>query len=157
MRAAHVPEAVKDRLGDDFNLDETVIVIMIKEKQTGFLEKELASCTVKKYDNLLLNAFAEAIEGDLFVTLRLTCPRDVQDWEFDAIFDHYETEIYDALAVDCTEAADCFNPTWALRFPYDEGSLETTVNRLLELHHQELEQVFDIIKDQEQEYSFDEA
>ena len=74
-------------------MEETVIVIMLKEKQTGFLEKELGCYDLGEQQNIILNIYAEETAPDITtVFLKLTCQRDVQDWEYDAILDYYDMD-----------------------------------------------------------------
>ena len=39
-------------------MDETVIVIMLKDKKSGFLEKELSSYHLGEQQNIILNIYA---------------------------------------------------------------------------------------------------
>lgn len=133
-------------------LEDSVIVVMLKEKSTGFLGKELACCAVNKHDDLLLNIFAQEEPEGTRIVLRLTCERDVKDWEFDAIFDYYDESVFDSLAISFSEIADCMNPSWELVFDYDESTLEEKINLLLETHAKELADVYDSIKDKKSDY-----
>ena len=46
-------------------MEETVIVIMLKEKQTGFLEKELGCYHLGEQQNIILNIYAEETAPDV--------------------------------------------------------------------------------------------
>lgn len=141
-------------------MDETVIVIMEKNSKTGFLEKEIGSYTVKENDNLLVNAFCRQSDKTYLVHMKLTCPYDVADWEFDAIYDYYDTddvkEKTNALAME--EVTPCYNPTWEIIFNLLDGQeeMEEKINSIVEIHKKELDSVFEAIKDKENEYTSDE-
>ena len=51
-------KAMKDGRLNMENIDETFIVIMLKDKETGFLEKELGSYAVDDKDGLIYNTYA---------------------------------------------------------------------------------------------------
>ncbi|MBR5590784.1 MAG: hypothetical protein IKW40_04580, partial [Anaerotignum sp.] len=67
-------------------MEDAVIVIMLKDAETGFLEKELGAYTLPEYSGLIFNIYAEN-EGKE-VVLRLSCDKELQDWEFDAVYDY---------------------------------------------------------------------
>ena len=74
-------------------MDETVIVIMLKDETTGFLEKELDSYTLAENSELIFSIYAEG-RDEKTVTLRLTCGRTLEDWEYEAVYDYYDTTYY---------------------------------------------------------------
>ena len=99
-------------------MEDTVIVIMLKDAETGFLEKELGAYTLPENSGLIFNIYAEN-EGKE-VVLRLTCDKELQDWEYDAVYDYYDTETVGAL-VDVIEEEDGhYDPVWMVRFPFAE-------------------------------------
>ncbi|MGL4790233.1 MAG: DUF6762 family protein, partial [Anaerotignaceae bacterium] len=102
-------------------MDETSIVIMVKDIETGFLEKELGSFKITEYENLIYNTFAVEENGKMQVFMKITTDRDVEDWEFDAIYDYYDSETILPLVTSISEEVDCFNPTWLISFDYDEN------------------------------------
>ncbi|MBR6542687.1 MAG: hypothetical protein IKT73_05725, partial [Anaerotignum sp.] len=71
-------------------MEDAVIVIMLKDAETGFLEKELGAYTLPENSGLIFNIYAEN-EGKE-VVLRLSCDKELQDWEYDAVYDYYDTE-----------------------------------------------------------------
>ena len=75
-------------------MDETLIVIMLKDKQTGFLDKELGGYNVGDDDIFIYNAYAEEENGEYIVRMKLTCNKDVEDWEFNAIYDYYDSSVF---------------------------------------------------------------
>lgn len=134
---------------------DTFLVIMLKDKVTGFLEKELASLCIDDEKGYIVNLFAmENDDERLELHLRFSTPRDVEDWEYDAVLDYYDTELYNGLVLSVSEVEDCFNPTWEIVIEYldETEELESKVIELFDIHKNELEEVFKVIADKEGEY-----
>ena len=136
-------------------MDETVIVIMLKDKETGFLDKELGSYKIESNENMIYNTFAsEKEDGTYEVTMKLTCDRDVEDWEFEAIYDYYDSETLMPAVTSIIEEEDCFNPTWSVTFDFIDNAeeMENKISEVLALHVQELNSVYEAIADKKDEY-----
>lgn len=74
-------------------MEETTIVIMLKDEETGFLDQELGSYSVPERAELIWSIYVKSNE----VVLRLSCDRELEDWEYEAVFDYYDTEPVGAL------------------------------------------------------------
>jgi len=136
-------------------MEETVIVIMLKDKETGFLDRELGSYKIESNENMIYNTFAsEKEDGTYEVTMKLTCDRDVEDWEFEAIYDYYDSETLMPAVTSIIEEEDCFNPTWSVTFDFIENveEMESKISYVLNLHVQELNSVYEAIADKRDEY-----
>ncbi len=135
-------------------MDETLIVIMLKDSETGFLDKEIASFKVEENENLIYNTYASEEVGRCCIHLKLTCDRDVEDWEFDAVYDYYDPEPILTEAESINEEEDCYNPTWDIKFEFIENAdeLEEKIKRILSIHKKELESVYEAIIDKRDEY-----
>lgn len=135
-------------------MDETIIVIMIKDEHTGFLEKELGSYKIEKHDELIYNTYAEEKDGGYIVYMKLTCDRDVEDWEFSAIYDYYDTQTVLSEVDSIDEEEDCYNPTWTVSFHFinDVEKMEEKIQKILNLHYMELKSVYEAISDKRDEY-----
>ncbi|MCD8215052.1 MAG: hypothetical protein LUC97_05370 [Clostridiales bacterium] len=134
---------------------DTVIVIMERDKKTGFLEREVGSLKLSENEKYIVNVYSE--EGSLF--LRLTTPKDVKDWEYDAVFDYFDTEIFGGKIKEISEVDDTYNPTWELKLDFDENKLSEVsgrVEEILEIFNTEINDVFNVIADKEGEYSNEE-
>lgn len=139
------------------SMDETFIVIMLKDNETGFLEKELGSYAVDDKFGLIYNTYAVEEDGKLFVYMKLSCGRDVEDWEYDAIFDYYDSQTVMDAAISVEEEDGEYNPMWIVKFDFDEDidKMEEHIERLLSLHKKELDSVYETIADKRDEYSED--
>ncbi len=132
---------------------ETIYVIMLKDAVTGFLEKELCSITLSKHDEYIVNMYAAEENGGMTLNLRLSTGREVSDWEYDAIYDYYDPSAVEQAGAAVSEQDDDYDPVWLVTLPYDEDNVQAMVENILELHHNELADVFDTIKDKENEYT----
>ncbi len=135
-------------------MEETVIVIMLKNKNTGFLEKELAVLDITENADYIVNIFALEEEEGMKLHIKLSTAKDVEDWEYSAIYDYYDMSCFGDKA-EISEADDDYNPVWEAVIDYsdDIAELEKRVSEILEIHKNEIEDVFDTIKDKESEYS----
>ncbi len=135
---------------------ETVVVIMLKDRNTGFLDRELCSLSLTENEEYIINVFVtEEDDGKLLLHLRLSTQRDVADWEYSAIFDYYDPERFNGRVIKVLEIEDYFNPVWELVLDYTDDPAETEkkVTELLSLHHTELDDVYSVIADKEGEYT----
>lgn len=134
---------------------DTVIVIMQKNKKTGLFEKELQTLNISQYEDFILNIYAENEEDDIFLKIKLTTNRDVLDWEYNAIYDYYDTEIFQKEGYYIKECDEEYNPTWEISTKYieDEEQILNTINKIVKMHKDEISEVFEIIKDKEGEYA----
>ncbi len=136
-------------------MEEFAIVMMLMNNETGVLEKELGTYKIGEHNKYVLGLYATSDgENDYLCHLKITTEKDVSDWEFDAVYDYYDGEVFDTIAVSFEEMEGYINPVWEVTFRYDEniGSLENTLNELLEVHAHELNSVYDAIKDKQSEY-----
>ncbi|MFV0441407.1 MAG: DUF6762 family protein [Lachnospirales bacterium] len=136
-------------------MEETVIVIMLKEKETGFFCKEICSIAVGDFEVYIQNINAQYFDNDIMLNMLVTTNRDVEDWEFDAILDSYESSAVtqNENVISMGEVEDSYNPTWSIIIKYNENmneeQIEKMINEIIELHVKELEETYIAIKDLE--------
>ncbi len=137
-------------------MEETYLVLMLKDKETGFLEKELSAYKIGENEDLIVNIFAAEEDDKLVVYLKVTTDKDCEDWEFDAIYDYYDNEIYKDLIISFEEETEVYNPTFLLKFDYndDDNEMEDFIKKLLKLHKNELVDVYNVISEKEEEYKW---
>lgn len=135
-------------------MEETIIVIMLKNKNTGFLEKELASLDLTENVEYIVNIFAVDEEENRKLHIKLSTERNVEDWEYSAIYDYYDPECFAGKAK-VIDADDDYNPVWEIVIEYNEDMavMEKAVAEILAIHKKEIEDVFETIKDKESEYT----
>ena len=136
---------------------ETVFVIMLKNKETGFLEKELGSLNINKNDEDIVNLFVLKEDDGKKLHLRISTDRDVEDWEYGAIFDNYNYDSYGDNVIEIDEIDNDYNPVWEIVIDYDDNLsvVEERVAEILDIHSNELKRVYEEIKDKESEYKND--
>ncbi len=135
-------------------MEETVIVIMLKNKTTGFLEKELMSLDITENADYIVNIFVTEEADKMELHIKLSTAKDVEDWEYSAIYDYYDTGVFEGIAY-TKEADDDYNPVWEAVTDYngDTDATEKKVAEILAIHHKEIEDVYEAIKGKESEYS----
>ncbi len=137
-------------------MEETFIVVMLKEKDSGFFVKELGTYAVSEHVNYLVNINAEEVENNIVVNMKVMYDKEIQDWEYSAICDYYDTNTVkiDENIIDCVEVEDCFEPTWVVTFNLseDDSEVEELIHKILEKHHEEILDVLETIKDKKDEY-----
>ena len=126
---------------------ETVFVIMLKNKETGFLEKELGSLNINKNDEYIVNLFVLKEDDGEKLHLRISTDRDVEDWEYGAIFDNYNYDSYGDNVIEIDEIDNDYDDNLSV--------VEERVAEILEIHSNELKRVYEEIKDKESEYKND--
>lgn len=134
-------------------MEDTIIVIMLKNKNTGFLEKELASLDITENADYIVNIFAADEEEGRKLHIKLSTKKDVADWEYSAIYDYYDTDCFNGLG-QVIDADDDYNPVWEVVIDYNDdiAVLEEKTAEILAAHKKEIEDVFETIKDKESEY-----
>ncbi|WP_317855957.1 DUF6762 family protein [Chakrabartyella piscis] len=135
-------------------MEEQVIVLMKKDKETGFLLQELGAYTVFEAEGLVFRAYVEEIEGKNMVVLQLTSYKEIADWEYDAIFDYYDTEVFAAFDKNVEEVEGEYQPIWMLKTPFSESQveMEEVLTEIIEIHKEELESVYEAIADKKDDY-----
>ncbi len=137
-------------------MEETFIVVMLKEKESGFYVKEIGTYAVNEFSNYLVNINAEEKEDDIVVNMKVMYDQDVEDWEYNAIYDYYDTSAlkFNEKIIDCVEVEDCFEPTWEVSFNFsdDDEEVEELIHKILEKHHEEITDVLETIKNKKEEY-----
>ncbi len=135
-------------------MDEQVIVLMKKDVETGFLLQELGAYTVFEAEGLVFRAFVEELNGKDMVVLQLTCNREIADWEYDAIFDYYDAEVFAKFDETVAEIDGEYQPIWAVKTPFTESQveMEEVLTEIIEIHKEELESVYEAIADKKDDY-----
>lgn len=137
-------------------MEETLIVVMLREKNSGFYFKEIGAYNINEHEELLVNINADEIDNEIIVNMRVTIDKEVEDWEFNAIYDYYDTETVKSVhsVISMEEIDDSFDPTWEIKLHFDDNDevVEKTINDILDKHHSELLSVYEEIKDKEEDY-----
>ena len=131
-------------------MDFSSLVLMEKDKETGFITKELGSFEVNEGALYVKKLFVLDNE----VNLDFDTNKDVEEWEYSAIYDLFNIKRFEEEGFKIEEELDEYNPTFILKFPYKEEHLEMkdVLDKAVELINEEMEKVFLAIEGKEEEY-----
>ncbi|MDO5038710.1 DUF6762 family protein [Clostridium sp.] len=134
-------------------MDFSSLVLMEKDKETGFIKKELGSYSVDESALFVKKFFLEGEEINLYFDTN----KDVEEWEYSAIYDLFNKDVFEEKGYKVEEDLDEYNPTFILKFDYvdDHNKMQDKVNEILSLISNEMEAVFNNIKGKEEEYKED--
>ncbi|MDB2125650.1 DUF6762 family protein [Clostridium paraputrificum] len=131
-------------------MDFSSLVLMEKDKETGFITKELGSFEVNEGALYVKKLFVLDNEVNLYFDTN----KDVEEWEYSAIYDLFDIKRFEEEGFRIEEELDEYNPTFILKFPYKEEHLEMkdVLDKVVELINEEMEKVFLAIEGKEEEY-----
>lgn len=131
-------------------MDFSSLVLMEKDKETGFISKELGSFEVNEGALFVTKLY----EVDNMVYLYFDTNKDVEEWEYSAIFDLFNEEVFKNEGFEIEEVDDEYNPTFILKFPYadDHNEMKEYISKAVNLIATEMEEVFNKIQGKEEEY-----
>lgn len=131
-------------------LDFSSLVLMEKDKGSNLLVKELGSYEVNEGAEYINKMFS--IEGE--VNVFFDTKKDVEEWEYSAIYDLFNEEAFRARGFNIEFYEDEFNPTWVVKFPLldDYTIMKDRINELCSLIEREMENTFERIEGKEHEY-----
>ncbi len=123
-------------------LDAKGLVLM--QKENGVLTDELGSYEIESGLELVYKAYVELNTVKLF----LTTDRDVEDDEYNEIYDNYNIEDLENKGFDVEEIDDEYNPVWCIKFRFEENHsiVEEELNEAISFHEKELKRIYDEIK-----------
>ncbi|WP_346931171.1 DUF6762 family protein [Clostridium sp.] len=131
-------------------MDFSAIVLMEKDKDTKFFTRELGSYEINEGAEYITKLFYDGEKVNLYFDTN----KDVEEWEFSAIYDLFDDESFKDI-VDFIEIYDEeFNPTWIVTFDYDEDHnvLNNRLNNICTRIKEALEKVFIDIEGKSAEY-----
>lgn len=131
-------------------MDFSAVVLMEREKETNFLVKELGSYEIHDGAEYITKLF---YDGDK-VNLYFDTNKEVEDWEFTAIYDLFNEEAFEGVVTTIEPYDEEFNPTWIITFAYDSDHsvFEERLNCICNLISDSIEKVFKDIEGKEEIY-----
>ncbi|MDQ0149694.1 DUF6762 family protein [Eubacterium multiforme] len=131
-------------------MDFSSLVLMEKDKDTGFISKELGSFSVDEGALFVKKFYVE----DGVVNVYFDTNKDVLEWEYSAIFDLFNEDAFKEKGYVVEEDLEEYNPTFILKFDYldDHNLMQEKVNEIISLIKVEMENVFKNIEGKEEEY-----
>ena len=134
-------------------MDFSSLVLMEKDKETGFITKELGSFEVNEGALYVRKLFVV----DNIVNLYFDTNKDVEEWEYSAIYDLFNKDVFIENGFEIDEDLDEYNPTFILKFKYNEeyAEMKEMIDKAVELISKEMDNVFKNIEGKEDEYKED--
>ncbi|MGL4763300.1 MAG: DUF6762 family protein [Sarcina sp.] len=134
-------------------MDFSSLVLVERDNETGFLGKEIGSFAVGEGAEFVRRLFVYKNE----VNLVFNTKRDVEEWEFSAIFDLFNVEAFSEAGYKIEEDEEEYNPTWKITFKYDEEleeheEMRAVLNEICTLIEINMKKVFTDIEGKEEEY-----
>lgn len=133
-------------------MESLSVLIMEKNKETGYLERELGSYTISNNGNLIDSIYMIRENDKDTVHLRLTTEKDVEDWEFSEILDYYDEDVLKDIVLSWKEVEDAYNPMWEVTFEFidSQHKMENILQDILNKHKKELDAIYNEIKKEEE-------
>ena len=134
-------------------MDFSSLVLMEKDKETGFITKELGSFEVNEGALYVRKLFVV----DNIVNLYFDTNKDVEEWEYSAIYDLFNKDAFIENGFEIDEDLDEYNPTFILKFKYNEeyAEMKEMIDKAVELISNEMNNIFKNIEGKEKEYKED--
>lgn len=131
-------------------MDFSSLVLMEKDKETGFITKELGSFEVNEGALFVKKLY----EQDNVVYLYFDTNKDVEEWEYSAIYDLFNVDSFKDAGYEIEEVDDEYNPTYLLKMDYKEehNEMKKLIDNAVNLIEEEMENVFEAIKGKEEDY-----
>lgn len=131
-------------------MDFSSLVLMEKDKETGFMTRELGSYEVGEGAEYIKKMFYDGNDINVYFDTN----RDVEDWEYSAVFDLFNEDKFIEQGYSIEQIDDEYNPTWLVKFDYNEehSVVLSKLNNLCSLIRMNIEEAFENSKGKEEEY-----
>lgn len=131
-------------------MDFSAVVLMEREKETNFLVKELGSYEVHEGAEYITKLFYDGEKVNLYFDTN----KEVEDWEFSAIYDLFDEEAFKGVVKTIEVYDEEYNPTWIVTFDYDEdhGVFAQRLNDVCIVIVDTIEKAFKDIEGKEEDY-----
>ena len=131
-------------------MDFSSLILMQRDEETGFVTKELGSYQVSMEAEYVKGFY---VKGDT-VYLKFDTNKDVEEWEYSAIYDVFDMDLFENEGFGIEEVEDEYNPTFLINFKYkdDHEYIEEKLALSIELIEEAMEKAFNDIEGKEEEY-----
>lgn len=123
---------------------------MEREKDTNIFVKEIGSYEISDGAEYITKLYYDGDKVSVFFDTQ----RDVEEWEYSAIFQLFSYDIFNNNGLDIEDIDDEYNPTWLMKFDYieDHEAMEGKLKTICNLIDKAMNKVFNDIKGKEEEY-----
>lgn len=131
-------------------MDYSSLILMERDNETGFVTKELGSYKVSEGAEHIKGFY---VKGDN-VYIKFDTNKDVEEWEYSAIYDVFDMNLFESEGFKIEEVEDEYNPTFLINFEYkdDHDYINDKLSLAIELIEEAMEKAFKDIKGIEDEY-----
>ena len=131
-------------------MDFSSLVLMEKDKETGFITKELGSFEVSEGALYVKKFFVLNEEVNLYFDTN----KDVEEWEYSAIYDVFNYEAFVENEFEIEDVLDEYNPTFLVKFKYvdDYAFMKERIIKCVDLIEEAMGKAFNDIEGKEEDY-----
>ena len=131
-------------------MDYSSLILMERDNETGFVTKELGSYKVSEGAEYIKGFY---VKGDS-VYIKFDTNKDVEEWEYSAVYDVFNTELFENEGFEIEEVDEEYNPTFLINCTYkdDHEYIEEKLSLSIELIEEAMEKAFNDIEGKEEEY-----
>ena len=132
-------------------MDFSSLVIMEKDKETGFVVKEIGSYNVSEGAEYIKSFYVL----DDKVYIKFDTNKDVEEWEYSAIYDLFNIKRFEEEGFEIEEVEDEYNPTYLVKFKYEDNReyISEKLALCIDLIEEAMEKAFSDIEGKEEEYN----
>lgn len=132
-------------------MDYSSLILMERDKETGFITKEVGSYKVSEGAEFIKGFY---VKGDT-VYIKFDTNKDVEEWEYSAVYDVFNTALFEENGFEIDEDEDEYNPTFLVQFNYEDdySYIEEKLSLCIELIEEAMEKAFKDIEGKEEEYN----
>ena len=122
------------------------LILMLKDKETGFFIKTIGSYEIHKDIEYIDKIYASENDST-YIYLTLTTQDIDEDWKYSGIFDLYNEEVFLDKIFEFEEIPGDYNPKWVLKIKYsnNDTEMEQLLNDIINIHVAELNRIIPII------------
>ena len=131
-------------------MDFSSLVLMEKDKETGFIKRELGSFEVNEGALFVKKLYVL----DEIVYMHFDTNKNVEEWEYSAIYDLFNSESFIESGYEIEEDLDEYNPAYIIKFKYEDDYdlMKKKIQEAVGTIEKEMNSVFEAIKGKEAEY-----
>lgn len=132
-------------------MDYSSLILMEKDKETGFVVKEIGSYNVSEGAEYIKSFYVL----DDKVYIKFDTNKDVEEWEYSAIYDVFNMNLFEEEGFEIEEVEDEYNPTYLVKFKYEDNReyISEKLSLCIELIEEAMEKAFSDIEGKEEEYN----
>ena len=131
-------------------MDYSSLILMEKDKETGFVVKEIGSYNVSEGAEYIKSFYVL----DDKVYIKFDTNKDVEEWEYSAIYDVFNMNLFEEEGFEIEEVEDEYNPTYLVKFKYEDNReyISEKLALCIDLIEEAMEKAFSDIEGKDKKY-----